>query len=234
MTKKLIIIIAGAGILSFSITLGLSWFLRSSSIKDRAQELKAEELASNAEAYDPKQISSILTEPASLVDVPPEIKRTMTEKQLKSLIYEVREKINDYDEKLRDLELREQRVQLTHKSLDEDIEELNDLRIELASTVTLLKDERDKLEKSRVEVGTIEKKNIVSLAAAYDSMDADSAGKILTNMSQSSNDNANDAVKILFYMQDRTKAKLLATLVDSEPALAAYFCQRLKQIVEES
>jgi hypothetical protein len=41
-----------------------------------------------------------------------------------------------------------------------------------------------------------------------------------------------DAVKILHYMTERTKAKLLAELATSEPALAAAMCKRLKQIVE--
>ena len=41
-----------------------------------------------------------------------------------------------------------------------------------------------------------------------------------------------DAVKILYYMSERTKAKLLAEVATSEPALAAALCKRLKQIVE--
>jgi flagellar motility protein MotE (MotC chaperone) len=41
-----------------------------------------------------------------------------------------------------------------------------------------------------------------------------------------------DAVKILHYMGERTKAKLLAELVNTEPKLAASLCERLKQINE--
>jgi len=41
-----------------------------------------------------------------------------------------------------------------------------------------------------------------------------------------------DAVKILHYMTERTKAKLLAEVATSEPALAAALCKRLKHIVE--
>jgi hypothetical protein len=39
-------------------------------------------------------------------------------------------------------------------------------------------------------------------------------------------------VKILHYMTERTKAKVLAELVTSEPQLASLLCQRLKQISE--
>ncbi|MHC4571754.1 MAG: hypothetical protein ACYS0C_06730, partial [Planctomycetota bacterium] len=94
-----------------------------------------------------------------------------------------------------------------------------------------------KLLKSRVEIAKSEKANLLSIAAAYDKMDSASAGKILTNMSQmqdgSGSTTFDDAVKILHYMTERTKAKLLAELVTSEPKLAAVLCQRLKQIIEE-
>jgi hypothetical protein len=41
-----------------------------------------------------------------------------------------------------------------------------------------------------------------------------------------------EAVKILHYMTERTKAKLLAELATSEPKLAAAMSRRLKQIIE--
>jgi len=41
-----------------------------------------------------------------------------------------------------------------------------------------------------------------------------------------------DAVKILYYMGERTKAKLLSEMVNSEPKLAAVLCEKLKRIVE--
>jgi len=121
--------------------------------------------------------------------------------------------------------------------IKKDIEELNKLRIELASTVAGLKSEHDKLLKSRVEIAKAEKNNLVTMAAAYDKMDSTSASKILTNMTKMQKglegSNLDDAVKILHYMTERTKAKLLAELVTSEPNLAALLCQRLKQIIEE-
>jgi flagellar motility protein MotE (MotC chaperone) len=72
------------------------------------------------------------------------------------------------------------------------------------------------------------------MAATYDKMNPASAGTILTNMSKAKTGSPNDAVKILHYMGDRTKANLLAELANSEPVLAAYFCQKLKQITEEN
>jgi flagellar motility protein MotE (MotC chaperone) len=173
------------------------------------------------------------------------IKKAMPEKQLKNLVYEIRESIQEYNNRLQGLEVRERRLQTAHDMLKKDIENLNNLRVELASTVARLKSERDKLLKSRVDIAEAEKANLMSVAAAYDKMDASSASKILTNMCASGGagarkkvfggegSNMNDAVKILYYMTERTKAKLLAELVNSEPKLAAVLCQRLKQIIEK-
>ena len=134
---------------------------------------------------------------------------------------------------------------MTQDVLKEDIESLNSLRIELASTIANLKSERDKLLKSRLKIDQTEKINLVSIAASYDKMDVTGASKILTNLCGMQNtgemqsveagnasSSFDDAVKILHYMTDRTKAKLLAELATAEPSLAAALCQRLKQIVE--
>ena len=143
------------------------------------------------------------------------------------------------------LGVQERRLQVAQDVLKEDIESLNTLRIELASTIANLKSERDKLLKSRLEIDQTEKTNLVSIAATYDKMDVSGASKILTNMCGKQNTSEmqavgagnvsssfDDAVKILHYMTERTKAKLLAELATSEPALAAAMCKRLKQIVE--
>jgi len=165
------------------------------------------------------------------------MKRAMTEKQLKSLIYDIQGKIQEYNDKLQSLAVREQRLQIAQNLIKSDIEELNNLRVELASSVARLRSERDKLLKSRVEIAQAEKANLVSTAATYDKMPAASASEILVNLSKmqtgSGGNNLDDAVKILHYMTERTRAKLLAELVTSEPKLAAALCRRLQQIVEK-
>ena len=83
-------------------------------------------------------------------------------------------------------------------------------------------------------IAKAEKDNLVSIAATYDKMAPEAAGEILTNMSQAKNSSSDDAVKILHYMTERTKAKVLASIAESkEPAISAYFCQKLKQIIEK-
>jgi flagellar motility protein MotE (MotC chaperone) len=165
-------------------------------------------------------------------------KKAIIEKQLTSMVYDVREKIRQYEAKLKELEQQEERVKLTQDTLKKDIEQLDNLRVELSTKVAGLKDEREKLLASRVKIAQTEKANLASVAATYDKMDAASASKILVNMSKMSEQNRQDAgldeaVSILFYMTDRTKAKVLAEMVTVEPKLAAVVSDRLKKITEE-
>ena len=134
-------------------------------------------------------------------------------------------------------------MQRTQDTLKQDIQKLKDLRVELATIIADIKSERDKLLKSRLEIDQTEKDNLVLIAATYDKMDSASASKIVISMCTSQTkpgviDNQSsgfdEAVKILYYMKERTKAKVLAELADDEPKLAAVFCHRLKQVVEEN
>lgn len=227
MSKKLIIMMAAAGLLSFAGMFVFAWLTK------KTPQPRSPEAAQ--EAPDHWQADLKLTLPqippaGSDVTVDSQMKIAMKEKQLKSLIYEIREQIQEYNRKLKDLDVREQRQQIAQNTLKTDIEELDNLRVELASTVARLKNEQDKLLKSRVEIAQTEKNNLMSIALTYDRMDATSASKILTNMKQAENAAADDAVKILHYMSERTKAKVLASIAETEPETSAYFCQRLKRI----
>jgi len=166
--------------------------------------------------------------------------RSMTEQQLKDLTYEVREKIREYNDKLKALEKEKERLAIAQQVLKKDIETLNNLRVDLAAAAASVKSERDMLAKARTEVDQTERTNLLAIAQAYDKMDAASAGQILVNMAMGQPRsggsaraaNIDDAVKILHFMQDRTKAKVLAEIVTTQPALAATLCQKLKQVTE--
>lgn len=223
MNKKLIITIAAAGLASFATAFTAAWLTKPA---PQRQDIPQ-----------PSQADMFKLTPSQTVqtahDTVDSMKKRMTEKQLKNLVYEVREKIQEYDSRLKALVNREQRLGIAQNVLKKDIEELNNLRVELASTIVTLKNEREKLDKNMVEIAKTERKNLVSIAATYDKMDSEAAGKILTNMSQPQAGSTNDAVKILYYMSERAKAKLLAQLSTSEPELAAFFCKKLKQITEK-
>jgi len=228
MNKKLIIIASIVGMLGFGGSMAFGWFIKKNQLAQN-QELVQETV--DGQKTDLMDAQPQVPIAADLAKIDSTTKKTMTEKQLKSLIYEIREKIDEYDNKLTNLQVREQRLQTSQNIIKKDIEELDDLRIKLATTVVHLKDEQDKLLKSRVEIENIEQENLMSLAQTYDTMDPESAAKIFTNMTQVQNDSANDAIKILHYMGDRTKAEVLAAIAEAEPAVSAFFCNKLKQIV---
>lgn len=226
MSKKLIMVTAVAGLASFAGAFGFTWasttVLHGRPDVGQPADVNDEYTGALPEPdADPLNVAGVLDS---------KTKRNLTERQLKDLVHEVRRRIREYEDKLRSLNTREQRLQTARETLKKDIEGLRSLQVELASATAGLRDQRDKLEKSRLRIAAAEKENLISIAATYDKMDSASASKILADMSKSQNSNSEDAVKILYYMTERTKAKLLAELASAEPALASYFCRRLKQV----
>lgn len=234
MNKKILLITAAVGMLGFVGAFATGWLTRPAAVMGSPPPTEANETGPTRTPNGaPRQM--LTTSPTATDDSANT--RAMTEEQLKDLIYEVREKIQEYNTKLNNLGKGEERLLMAQQTLKKDIETLNNLRVDLAATVANLKMERDMLLKTRIEVEQAEKGNLLAIAAAYDKMDAIRASEILTNMAvgQSQNGgargvNIDDAVKILYFMQDRTKAKVLAELVIAEPALAALLCQKLKQV----
>jgi len=156
----------------------------------------------------------------------------LLEKKLKSLIFEVRERIQDLEARKQELDLREQQIQSAQETLDADAVELAKLRVEVAATIATLRGEREKLALSRVAVSKQEIANLMTIAATYDKMDPAGAAAIFSSMTKNQTGSPTDAVKILYYMTERTKGKVLSELAGMEPQLAAYFSQRLKQVSE--
>jgi flagellar motility protein MotE (MotC chaperone) len=227
--KKRIIMMAVAGVVSFSAAFGVSTFLGkgSAGTDDVNTPPEAGSVASGGGLFPLPQ------QPAASED-----KKVLIEKQLSGMVYDVREKMRQYETKLEELQQQEGRMKVAEETLKKDVEQLDNLRVELSTKVASLKDEREKLLASRVKVAQTEKANLVSVAATYDKMDAASASKIMINMSKmteqgQAGSGLEEAVKILYYMTERTKAKVLAEMVTTEPKLAALVSSRLKKITEE-
>jgi flagellar motility protein MotE (MotC chaperone) len=237
--QRFIIIAAAAGLVSFAALFVAGWL---SGPKPAAGATGAgpAQTAEQANAT-ARTAPAALALTATLTADDGAATRGMTEQQLKELIYEIREKIQEYDRKLQDLNKEKARMQTAQQMVKKDIDTLNNLRVDLAAGVANLKSERDLLLKTRTEVEQVEKTNLVAIAAAYDKMDPGRAGEILKSMVQGQTPNAtagknaggDDAVKILHFMQERTKAKVLAELAATEPALAATLSQKLKQVTEK-
>jgi len=223
--KKIIFIGLAAGLVGFSGMFAFAWFTAPAPAEPDPAGLLADAGLPGA---------------VPAVNLPPRIqmagsqRKTMTDQQLESLVYEVREKIKEYNFKLQELEVREERLQAAQDVLKKDIEEMTNLRVELSMAVASLKNEQENLLKSKVEIEAAETTNLIAIAASYDKMDSESAAKILMNMAKTQVDNAetsDDAVKILYYMTERTKGKVLASMAEAEPNVSAYFCQKLKRMI---
>jgi small-conductance mechanosensitive channel len=235
MSKKQIIIAAAAGLMTFAGAFVGMWLVGRPGPPPETAAASQQTTATVQPATENAKpaVEGVQTAEES------ETTKGMTQKQLKSLVYEVREKINEYEGKEKELELREARLAMTQETLKKDIEELNRLRVELATLVVNLKEQKSRLLETRAEISKSEKANLAAMAATYDKMDPASASKIISSMcakqmesGKAEGGTIDDAVKILFYMTERTKAKLLAEIVTAEPKLAAVLCQRLKKIVE--
>lgn len=237
MSKKFIIITAAAGLISFAGAFVFAWFTAPSHVS-MPEEPEQTTLAGDESGPGQGQAGTVAAASGPIT-------KAMTEQQLRTLVMDVRQKMQEYNDRLQALGVRERRLQMTQDMLKKDIENLNGLRVELASTIANLKNERDRLEKSRLEIDQTEKTNLVLLAASYDKMNVTGASKIITNLCAAQDPKEtqaietghtagsfDDAVKILHYMTERTKANLLAELANSEPDLAAALCKRLKQVAE--
>jgi hypothetical protein len=235
--RKLILIAAALGLVSLAGGFATGWLTRPPAALG---ETGPTDGAGAGQPSSPTQGIPAPLMPSPLTTAPdPTGTRALTEQQLKELIYQVRERIQEYDRKLLELEKEKERLQTAQQTLKKDIETLDRLRMDLAVSAAGLKGERDALLKTRIEIEQVEKTNLMAIAAAYDRMDAARAGEIFKSMVQgptangtTQTANADDAVKILRFMQERTKAKVLAEMAAADPALAADLSQRLKQVIE--
>jgi len=225
--KKIqIIILVVAGVVSFAGTFTVTLLAKKSK-----PVLPVASVSEQTEADDtlvgPAGIRSRRALASAGTDV---ITRGMTEKQLQSLIYDIREKMKEYKSREKELDLQEERLRTARTSLQDDIDRLDNLRVQLTATVATLKQQETSLRNSMVEIGTAEKSNVQSIAGRYDKMDISQASKIMVNMV--SNNQLEDAAKIIYYMSERTSGKLLGEIGNVKPEFAVILCNQLKRMSE--
>ena len=226
MKKIRIIILAGAGVASFAGGLGVTLL-----VKKMRPALPVAVVSEQTDSGDvgvgPAGIRPVRSLGLGGTDA---FTRGMTEKQLQSLIYDIREKMKEYKSREKDLDLQEERLRSARISLQEDIDRLDILRVQLTATVATLKQQETSLRNSLVEIETTEKSNIQSIAGRYDKMDITQASKIMVSMM--STNQLNDAAKIVYYMSERTSGKLLGEIGNTQPELAVVLCSQLKRMRE--
>ncbi|MFC1652704.1 hypothetical protein ACFL3F_03185, partial [Planctomycetota bacterium] len=166
--------------------------------------------------------------------------RLMEEKQLRDLVRTVKERISDYETKLEGLKQEEQRLKTAHAGIQEDLEKLSELRVEVAAAVAELKRQRVAMEQTRIRIEDSEKANLLTTAKTLEQM-KDAAAPLIVNICQSPSldpeaksgeTGTSYAVKLIHLMDQKTRGKLFAALVELEPDLAGALSQKLKLIID--
>ena len=214
--KLVIIVIAGLGALSFAVSFLLS---------GRRGAPPAAPPADQA-----AQAGSQLQQQMALAGLSEDVQLQPKAKQLDELIRDVRMRIAEYRHKVEKLEQREQRLRLAEGLLKTQAKDLEALRMELVAPLTRLKEAKAELEQGRVRIAQEELKNLKRLATTYEKMDATSGSEALTAMC--ANKQEDDAVKILYFMSERSAAKLLAKMPDK--TLVAKLSGKIKKIQQQS
>ncbi len=225
MKKMHIIIISAAGLLSFAAMFGTGLFIK----KSRALTMPAQPAAhTEVSQKEPNKDSGVL---ASLNSAALTEEMGMSETQLKSLIFDIRQKMKEYENNQKQIDQEKQQVEIARQTLQDEVERLNQLREKLNLSLATLKDKESTLQKTVLEIETVEKANLQRIAGTYDKMDPAQAGKILSTMA--ANNQMQDAVKIMYYMSDRIAGKVLGEIGTSNPEAAAALSLQLKRVKEQ-
>jgi flagellar motility protein MotE (MotC chaperone) len=223
MKKLHIILLAVMGILSFTAAFGTGFVLK----RNKAAAATPPPAAAAAESQKPSAKTAHASNQAEAFS-----ELTVSEGQLKTLIYDLRQKTQEAKVKQKELEQEAERIEITRQTLAEEFQQLNQLRENLNQTLMSLQEKERAIRDSLTEIESVEKLNLQRIAATYDKMDSAQSAKILLTMS--SNSQIKDAVKILYYMSERSASKVLGEIGTTRPETAGTLSLLLKQIKEKS
>lgn len=227
MKKTHLLMIIGAGIISFACSFGVSWFLKKNQPVLPEDPSQAQ---TNTQSPTPES-GSLLPLPRSLKAAEPDsMSLGLTESQLQNLIQDIRDRMQEYRIKEKEIAKETERIDLAHQSLQEEIDRLNQLRNKIAVLAQNLDEKEQALQKTLLQIEAVEQSNFQRLAATYDKMETAQASLILANMA--SGPQSADAIKILYYMSERSAAKVLGDIGNKQPELAAMISIKLKRVQE--
>lgn len=151
----------------------------------------------------------------------------LTDTELRTMIRELRLKMEIFRTKEEEQARRKKHIMIAEEDLKKQIQELEKLRLALIPIVQDIRKEQQDMEATRTRFTAEEEKNLKSDAGTYDVMSVESAAKIFAVWCAGTQEQEDHAVKILYYMQARSRAKLLAAM---DPKIAAPLSERLKTI----
>lgn len=214
--KMRIIIAATLGLAAFGGALMFSWSRQShdADVADR-------EAAERTEPEPTDLLSDVARQAAGQIQP--------TEAELDQLVIELREKRRELNRRRRELDERERHLAIAEGLLAKQAEELEDLRLQLIAPLTTLRETTRELRDSRELIARQEQANLRGIAAKYERLDERAGAEILVSMVE--NGQEADAVRILYYLSERSAAKMLGAIPDRQ--LAARLVERMKRVEEE-
>ena len=229
MNKKQIIIMTGLGFVFFALFFTVGLFMNN---PEPAAADPGETRAENADRQTGDDLEINIDSVAESKHHMSQagLDRQLSEQQLRDLIFEVRSKLTELRSREKEVVQQEQRVQVTMEELQQNVQDLEELRLQLASTSASIKQQQKNLEQTLIRIDEVDKKNIQKTAMIYDKMKTAGASEIILNLSKSNQ--LDYAVKIIYYMSERTSASVLAKIAEKEPALAAIISDRLRRTDE--
>ena len=235
MNKKQVIIMAGIGLISFALSFTVGLFTNTPDPEASAEstgkdKTKIESLTNSDTEEFAVNVNNVPGPDSAYGQA--NLKKSLTEKQLKSLIFDIRSRISAFQSKEKELSEKEIRVEMANEELRKNIDELEELRLKLTSTLSAIKQKQKVLDNTLVKINQVEKKNILKAAAIYDKMKPQQASEIFINLSQS--DQLGFAVKLAYYMTERTSANLIAEISKTDSQLAATISDKLRYIEENN
>lgn len=230
MNKKQIIIMAGLGLICFaaSFTVGLFTRTKDEPVITDGVPGDAQTVETLAGTDNPGDNADAATAGNSFQAKQVDLNRSLSERQLKSLISEMRSKLSDFSAKEKMLKAKEARIQMSIKELQKNVMGMEDLRVKLTAIASSIKQNQKVLDDKLVRIEDVEKKNIMKTSAIYDKMKPQQASEIMINLAASNQ--LDYAVKITYYMTDRTSANLIAEISETQPNLAATISDKMRWI----
>ena len=126
------------------------------------------------------------------------------------------------------LKTRERRIREHAAELAKRKGEYDGLKKSVEGYIDVLEQTKQQIERSFVEIKSVEARNIRRLASAYESMEPSSAAEVVASM------DIDVATKLLYVMDERKSGKVLAALAQINPERAKELSQKMTTVREET
>jgi flagellar motility protein MotE (MotC chaperone) len=237
--KKMIAVFL-VGCVLFSLSAGVSWFLQKQQKPAESEESASVATLKPGKGIKPFAATHTETAPPAKGSLRPALRTAASAEteNIAQMASSLRNQIEAVKTREQQLSVRQRNLELIHLDMRKEREAVSDLQKQVGEEMKALLDRMSALEtksaqvtkernkvseqveeakKSIIEFETVEQKSIKQMATIYDTMEAESAAQILTQMVDSGK--MDMAVKILASMRERQAAKVLSLLQDRTMAV---------------